>query len=391
MSQTKTQNEALQCTVCSGNRWQQSLGTFQQISEFITELLREVGYAKGNFKLIPIMQVPGSSAKREQKVRVTRIDGDNAIIFIAQLGSNNTAWECRLVLPSDVNPSQLQRKVTDGLAARNERKSSKPEPVPPPVIVQEEPAAEEPAQKICVSAFVDDTALVALTLYDLFPKRHSHAKVTDFLDLIAAECGWQEEQAVQALTALTARKHVKVLGHGGGVKQICILDGELCKQLITLGALREEESTSTQQTTSGLSVSAKVRLRTEADKAYVGAPFRVPGVLGDTRPVKPAARLVETPAIAPPVLAPSGTLSQLDELERKAKAFKDAQKNLQRSEPARTALAERRDRARQELSAVEEAQAKLDAECADALRVVSNPEYSAAAAKIDKIRAIMEE
>lgn len=390
MSQIKAQDEALQCTVCSGSRWQQSQDTFQQINDFVTELLLEIGYTKGNFKLIPIKQAHGSPVKREQKLRVTRVDGENALIFIAQLGSNNSAWDCRLVLPPGVNPSQLQRKMTDGLMARNERKPSKVEP-PLPVIVQEEPAPTDTVvQATTVSAFVDDISLVALTIYDLFPKRHSHAKVSDFLDLIASEFQWQQDQAVQSLTALTARKHVKVLGHGA-LKQVCILDGELCKQLVTLGALREEDALSVAQTPSAVSVSAKARLRSEADKAYVGAPFRVPGVLGDTRPVKPPARLVETAAVVPPAPATSGTLSQLDELERKAKAFKDAQMNLQRSEPARTALAERRDRARQELSAVEEAQAKLDGECADALRVVSNPEYSTAAAKIDKIRAIMEE
>lgn len=161
--------------------------------------------------------------------------------------------------------------------------------------------------------------------------------------------------------------------------------------MCSLGALQPQESFPVQSPAPAQSVKASIRA--DVHEAYVGGP--VPEVMAD-KPRAPA-RLVEQPPVrvkekvsATPVV-PSGTFPKLDELQRKAAAFAEAQENLRRSEPARNALAERHERVRKELATVEAEKRKLEEGCSEALRIVSNPEYSEAAHKIQKILAIMED
>jgi hypothetical protein len=241
-----------------------------------------------------------------------------------------------------------------------------------------------------VTTFVNDLDRIALTILVLFPLRHSHAPVRIFIDALRETCEWSEADAGLAVSALVAKKYIRILGHTD--KTVCILESPLSELLCSLGALKEQDRIHVESPAPMRS--EKTSIRADVHEAYVGGP--VPELMAE-RPRAPA-RLVEQPPArvkekvsAAPAVVPSGTFPKLDELQRKAVAFAEAQENLRRSEPARNALAERHERVRQELATVETEKRKLEEECAEALRIVSNPEFSEAAHKIQKILAIMED
>ncbi len=393
MPQEQAVAKKITCEVCAGNRWQISRQTFGDASRYIVEALEETDMTEGHLKLIPIQQYHGSSAKRQQVVTITRLDGDNALRCIIQLGSNNSAWEYRLVLPVNARPDQFRLRLEDGLEKKRGQ-ARKPEPVLVKAVAASALVQDEPEQKpepLSVTTFVNDLDRVALTIFSLFPLRHTHAPVGHFIDALRDACDWSEADAGLAISALGGKKYIRVLGHMD--KTVCILESPLSELLCSLGALKEQDRICVESPAPV--PSEKARIRADVHEAYLGGP--VPEVMVDK--VRAPARLVEPPRTVPsaqkvsatPVAVPSGTFPKLDELQRKAAAFAEAQENLRRSEPARNALAERHERVRQELAAVETEKRKLEEGCAEALRIVSNPEYSEAAHKIQKILAIMEE
>jgi|CXWL01.1.fsa_nt_gi hypothetical protein len=375
------------CEVCAGSKWQISRKLFDDIADFIVELLVEIEVTEGNFRLIPIKQAHGSPEKRKEQLRITRLDGDNALHCISQLGSNDTAWEFRLVLPPDTNANQLRLRMIEGLERRHAPQARKGDTHPVRAVAVSA-LVEKPPELICVTAFVNDLERVALTVFGLFPLRHSHAPVRLFIDALREACEWCEADAGLAISALGAKKYIKLLGHTD--KTVCVLESPLSELLSQLGALKEQDHVHVDSPPPVLS--EKKRISAEVHEAYVGGAFKVPGVMGDEKP-RTHARLVEQPRtqVKEPVAQHVRNLSRLDELKLKAKAFLQAQENLQRSEPARTALRERHDRTREELRTIEVAQRQLDETCADALRIVANPEYSGAANKVQKIEAILDE
>ena len=374
--------------VCAGHRFtdRSTRKLFDQIADGAKGLIEESNI-RGHFKLIPIEKTNGSPQLRQKLFRVSRVDEqENAIIFAIQIGSNDTAWMCRLVAPRNVNAAQLRTHIEDAYLRRVESARRVKPAQEPEAQAEDAPPVIETPQTISVSDFVNDCERIALAIGDLFPLRHSHARVVEFIDLIAETQEWTVDYAVQALNALEARKFIKVLGHGD-VKNVAVLESELSKQLVSLGVLKEEDSP--EETRSVLPRSIRELVRKEADRAQVGGPFRVEGVMGEPRPVKPSPPSVSPKVFTAPTDAPAGSV--LQELERKADAFQRAQEILRRTEPARAALAERRLRAEEELQQVEKAQRELDRESADAVRIVSDAQYSNAANKIEKIRAIIEE
>lgn len=375
--------------VCAGHRFtdRSTRKLFDQIADGAKELIEESN-VPGHFKLIPIEKTNGSPQLRQKLFRVSRVDEqENAIIFAIQIGSNDTAWTCRLVAPRNVNAVQLRTRIEDAFLRRVENaRRQKLAPEPTAQAEEPPPPVEETPKTISVADFVNDCERIALAIGDLFPLRHSHAPVLSFMELIAETQEWSMEYAVQALNALEARKFIKVLGHGE-VKNVAVLESELSKQLVSLGVLKVEDSPSEIPRVPPHSVRELVRK--EADRAQVGGPFMVEGVMGEPRPVKPTRPTAPPKVFTAPTDAPPGSVLQA--LEQKADAFKRAQEILRRTEPARAALAERRLRAEDELQQVEKAQRELDRESADAVRIVSDASYSNAANKIEKIRAIIEE
>lgn len=239
MPQEKAAAKNITCEVCAGNRWQISRGTFGEAARYLVEALEQTDMIEGHLKLIPIQQYHGSSAKRQQVVTITRLDGDNALRCIIQLGSNNSAWEYCLVLPVNSRPDQFRLRLEDGLEKKRGQ-ARKPEPTLVKAVVsalvQEEPP-EQKTESISVTEFVNDLDRVALVICGLFRWRHTHAPVAMFLDTLQEACDWSGIDAGLALSALVAKKYVKILGHAHA-KTVCILESPLCDLLCSLGALQ---------------------------------------------------------------------------------------------------------------------------------------------------------
>ncbi|HYD93077.1 MAG TPA: hypothetical protein VEB18_01295 [Candidatus Paceibacterota bacterium] len=297
---------------------------------------------------------------------------------IIQLGSNDSAWECKLLLPATFLPEKVKTQLEEALRRRNAR-PVKAVPPPPP----EEPDPPPPAPAVC--DVIADLERVALLIAGQFPERKSCSPYEVIADLFIDEYQWASAEAHQAILALVNRRHFKLAGSTADQRYISILDGALCDHLKVLSVLKEAETKTPAPVVTAPVVSDKQRLRTEASQMYVGQPL-------DDEP-RPRPRLVRSEAPAPtqpaPPAAPTGIAAQLADLEQKSLVFEEAQHQLRQAEPATAALEERWERAQEEIAAITRERERLSAECADANRIVADPNYAQAAEKLARIREII--
>jgi hypothetical protein len=323
----------------------------------------------GYYRLIPIMATKGSSARKG--VHVSMLDGHRVRISI-QPGKNDTAWVYWLEQvprgPIDHVFAAFSHRQEEDLPGEVET-DQPAAPAVETVVVAAEVAPEQP--KLTAQEMLSDLALLAVALRPVFTTPHDSATMEDVIDILSDEIPCERELARQVVQGLINRSHLKECSGTGRI----MLRSERFLEVFV-----------------GFGIHAKEPPKTPPVPAPP-APARLPVRRGDVvTPIRPAPvkRTESKPAANDVAVPKSSTLgTNIEELERMAAAYQEAQASIRKETPARAALVSRREALEEQMREIDRRMRDMDAARERFFHIVLDDRYSSAANRLQQIRSIL--
>lgn len=324
----------------------------------------------GCFRLFPLQATKGSSARKG--VHVSLIDGQRIRLSI-QPGKNDTAW----VYWMEQAPRAPIDHIFTALSPKSPHPAEKVEVLEMATELPEQqvqPIVEsvpETPPRLTAQEMLSDLALLAVALRPVFTAPQASAMLEDVIETLADEIPCERELARQVVQGLINRGHLKECQANGRI----MLRSDRFREVFV-----------------GFGIHVKEAPKEPSAPVAPSPPQPTPrkgDVVATIRPA-PAKTAKPKPAANDAIVQkPSGLGTNIEELERMASAYQEAQASIRKDTPARAALVSRREALEEQVREIDRQLREMDDARERFFHIVLDDRYSSAANRLQQIRSIL--